>query len=443
MGVSGTGKSTLGRALAGTLGWRFIEGDDFHPQDNIDKMSRGEPLDDHDRAPWLARLNDHLRELDRGSLDAVVACSALKAQYRASLAAGIDGLHFIFLHGSAELIRRRLEGRDGHFMPTSLLGSQLDTLEAPGDAIGIDIAWATPLQVDRVLQALRVTPRRPDNCQGDTLVGALAFPEGPRWREGRLWFTDQHAHAIYALSPEGVLEQIAPTEDLPGGLGWLPDGTLLVVYMTQRRVMRLADDGTLKQYADLSSVADFHCNDMLVDRQGRAYVGNFGYDLHGGAPPSATALARVDPDGWIGVAADELVFPNGCALMPDGKTLLVAETFAHRITAFDVGTDGGLSGRRLWAGLGEHTPDGICLDGDGALWVASPGTASLLRIDQGGAVRSRCQTRGTPYACALGGGDRRTLFVCTSETDDPETAARRRTGRIEQARAKVRAAQPA
>jgi len=262
------------------------------------------------------------------------------------------------------------------------------------------------------------------------LVDGLAFPEAPRWHDGRFWFTDQHARTVQAMSPAGELETVAVADDLPGGLGWLPHGDLLVVFMTRRQVMRWTGNAFVL-HADLAELARFHCNDMVVDAAGGLYVGNFGFDLHGGAAASATELVRVDPDGTPGVFAGDLVFPNGCALTPDGRTLLVAETFAHRITAFALRGDGQPPTRTLWADLGERTPDGICLDREGALWIASPGTAELVRVGPDGDLIDSCRTRGTPYACMLGGRDRQTLFVCTSETDDPAEAARLRSGRIE------------
>ena len=269
-----------------------------------------------------------------------------------------------------------------------------------------------------------------------SLAEGLAFPEGPRWHAGRLWFTDQHALTVNALTASGEHTIVARTDDLPGGIGWLPDGRMLVVYMTQRRIMAL-EDGTLSSYVDLSELASFHCNDMVVDESGRIYAGNFGFDLHGGAAVGAAELIQVEPDGQARVADDSVVFPNGSVITPDGDTLLVAETFAHRIRAFALGQEGVTGDNHVWAELGDATPDGICLDAEGALWVASPGTKTLRRVKQGGAILDHCRTLGTPYACMLGGDDRRTLFVCTSETDDPGEAASRRSGRIEVARVVV------
>jgi sugar lactone lactonase YvrE len=271
------------------------------------------------------------------------------------------------------------------------------------------------------------------NYRTQTLADGLAFPEGPRWHDGRLWFTDQHARTVCTVTPDGELSVVAQTSDLPGGLGWLPDGTLLVVHMTERRIMQL-HDGRLREYADLSALASFHCNDMVVDNKGRVYAGNFGFDLHGGADITNAELILVDTDRRAHMLTDKVTFPNGSAITPDGRKLLVAETFAHRISAFELAPDGGLLSQTVWAELPRHTPDGICLDQEGSLWVASPGNGTLIRVKQGGAIVDRCESTGTPYACMLGGPDRRTLYVCTSESDDPDEAAKLRSGRIEQVR---------
>ena len=272
--------------------------------------------------------------------------------------------------------------------------------------------------------------------QTQVVVQNLAFPEGPRWHKGRLWFTDQHARAVYAMDEEACLETIAHTEDLPGGLCWLPDGSTLVVYMTERRLMRISGS-TLTQYADLSQYASFHCNDMVADKQGRVYIGNFGFDLHAGAAVRNAEIILVDTNGKVEIFSNEVVFPNGSVITPDGQMLLVAETFAHRITAFQLDARGRAHTHSEWANLGAVTPDGICLDAENALWVASPGTRQLIRAKQGGEVNAQCKTHGTPYACMLGGVDRLSLFVCTSETDSPADAARLKSGRIEKVRVEV------
>jgi sugar lactone lactonase YvrE len=201
--------------------------------------------------------------------------------------------------------------------------------------------------------------------------------------------------------------------------------------MTRRRLLQLTDQG-LREYADLSALASFHCNDMLVDRQGRCYVGNFGYDLHAGAELRPAELILVDTDAGARVVADGLIFPNGCSIAADQHTLLVAETFASRITAFSIRADGSLDGRRLWAALGEAFPDGISLDRQGRLWIAAPNLGEVLQVTEGGEVTQRIRTQGAPYACTLGGEAGKTLFITSAESDDPQQAKRLKSGRIEQ-----------
>lgn len=262
------------------------------------------------------------------------------------------------------------------------------------------------------------------------LLDDLTFPEGPRWHEGRLWFSDFYTHRVIALGLDGKAETIVAVPQQPSGLGWLPDGRLLVVSMLDQKLMRL-DTGGLVEAADLSSVATSLCNDMVVDGEGRAYVGNFGFNRHAGEAFRTATLARVDPDGTVSVAADELRFPNGAVITPDGKTLIVAETQGNRLTAWDHNADGSLANQRLFADLGENYPDGICLDAEGAIWVADPRNNETFRVAEGGAVLERISTgdHGS-YACMLGGADRRTLFICTNSMSGPE-AAEKRDGRIE------------
>ncbi len=433
MGVAGSGKSTLGRLLADRLGWEFIEGDDHHPDGNVAKMRAGQPLDDDDRAPWLARLHALLADKAARAEPAVLACSALKASYRRTLRGDLADVRFVLQFAERELLAQRLAARRGHYFPPALLDRQLESLETPRDAIRVPADLDAARQADLVVDALGIDTANGSALRTRVLADGLAFPEAPRWRDGWLWFTDQHARTISRVSPDGAHEIVARTTDLPGGLGWLPDGSLIFVHMTERRLMRLTGDGAVP-WVDLAALASFHCNDMLIDDNGRAYVGNFGYDLHGGAARRATQLVLVDTDGHPEVFAGRLVFPNGTALTADGRTLLVAESFGHRVTAFELDERGRARARHLWAGLGDMTPDGICLDADGALWIASPATNELAHVSAGGEVLQRCETRGTPYACMLGGDDRRTLFVCTSDSDSPDEAARLRTGRIEAVR---------
>ena len=267
------------------------------------------------------------------------------------------------------------------------------------------------------------------------LLDGLRFPEGPRWHEGKLWFSDMHAGRVITLDPSGRAETVLTLDDEPSGLGWLPDGRLLVVSMHQRKVLRRERDG-LVVHADLGGVARFHANDMVVDAAGRAYVGNFGFDLNGGEAQQTTKLALVHTDGRVEVAAEDLLFPNGTVITPDGRTLVIGETFAARLTAFDVGADGRLSNRRVWAQLEKAVPDGICLDAEGAIWVASPVSRGVLRVREGGEVVQHIAVEHQAYACMLGGDDRRTLYVCTAAHHDPAKTGDL-SGRIEAARVDV------
>jgi len=279
--------------------------------------------------------------------------------------------------------------------------------------------------------------------QATQLIDGLHFGEGPRWHDGRLWFSDFYDHAVKAVGLDGSVEVMADVPHQPSGLGWLPDGRLLVVSMVDRTVLRQEPDGTLAVHADLSDLAPFHCNDMVVDAQGRAYVGNFGFDLdaflaeHGveGAlaepGPPRTVLLRVDPDGSVHVVADGLKFPNGTVITPDGATLIVAETLGLCLTAFTIADDGSLHDRRLWADLGFHAPDGICLDADGNVWVANPLSPEAVLYAPGGAAIEKVETSQPCFACMLGGDDGRTLFCLTAVSSNHELAAAERTGKVE------------
>ena len=235
-----------------------------------------------------------------------------------------------------------------------------------------------------------------------------------------------------ALAPGGEPDTVVELpDDDPSGLGWLPDGRLLVVAMQTRRVLRLDDDG-LVEVADLTPHAPFHCNDMVVDGRGNAYVGNFGWDFHGGGEPRTTTVVHAAPGGEARVAADELGFPNGMVITPDDRTLVVAESMGACLTAFTIEADGSLADRRLWADLRPAAPDGICLDADGAIWVASPGTNEAMRVAEGGEILERVPTGDRmAIACALGGADRRTLFLCTATAVDADECLARLDARIE------------
>jgi len=262
------------------------------------------------------------------------------------------------------------------------------------------------------------------------LLDGLVFGEGPRWHDGQLWFSDMHAHRVMTVNLDGKTETVAEVPGQPSGLGWLSDGRLLVVSMTDRRLLRLDPDG-LTEAADLRELASYHCNDMVVDRQGRAYIGNFGFDFIARQPFAPAEIVLVTPDGNARVVADEMAFPNGSVITPDGRTLIVGETYSARLTAFDIKPDGSLTGRRVWAQLEQAVPDGICLDAEGAIWVASPMSAEVLRVREGGEVTHRIKVATQAYACMLGGPERRTLFVLTAETTNPDEARAKKSGRVE------------
>ncbi|MBA3027228.1 MAG: SMP-30/gluconolactonase/LRE family protein [Desulfobacteraceae bacterium] len=262
------------------------------------------------------------------------------------------------------------------------------------------------------------------------LVDGLMFPETPRWHDGKLWFSDMVGRKVMTVDLSGKTEVIVEVPKGPSGLGWLPDGRLLVVSITDRRLMRLDPDG-LNVAADLSDLATFNCNDMVVDGQGRAYVGNFGYDALGGKPFAPATLILVTPDGKARIIAEDMAFPNGTVITPDGKTLIVGESRGSCLTAFDIESDGSLSHRRVWAQLEKgHMPDGTCLDAEGAVWVTSPGKGEVLRVHEGGTISRIIKGMKPAFACMLGGTDRRTLFLCTAIS--AESFRGKASGQIEQ-----------
>ena len=261
------------------------------------------------------------------------------------------------------------------------------------------------------------------------VADGFSYLECPRWHDGRLWLSDFYTRQVLTVDDSGRTETVVEVPQQPSGLGWLPDGRLLVVSMRDHRLLRREVDGRLVEHADLSAHASGHLNDMVVDAAGRAYVGNFGFDLMAGEGVRATSLLRVDPDGTVSVAAEDLLFPNGSAVLPDG-TLVVAETFGRRISAFTVGEDGALTDRRTWASFGPPAdgpeiadflaagpgaPDGLCADAEGAVWVADALGARVLRVREGGEVLEEVPTGGPGvFACMLGGEDRRTLYLCAA-----------------------------
>jgi sugar lactone lactonase YvrE len=269
----------------------------------------------------------------------------------------------------------------------------------------------------------------------ETLATGLTFPEAPRWHDGALWFSDMHSHAVLRLDPAGAMTTMAEVPGCPSGLGFLPDGRMLVVSMHDRRVLRLDPDG-LREHADLSALAPWHCNDMAVGPDGFAYVGNFGDDSAPPAPPKPTVLIAVAPDGQARVVADQLMFPNGIIVVDGGQTLIVAETRSvpGRLTAFRILPDGSLTGRRVLTEFGGgELPDGIAVDADGGIWVAMPFSGQVVRVSTDGAVTRRLDVE-SPYAVAVGGPDGGDLFVCTAPSWIPEEATRLRGGSVRRTR---------
>lgn len=265
-----------------------------------------------------------------------------------------------------------------------------------------------------------------------TLVGGRAFLEGPRWHGGALWVSDMHAQEVLRVSLDGSVEVVAPVDGDPSGLGWLPDGSLLIVSMRDRRVLRLPPVGQLQVFADCSAVAPHEINDMVVDPHGHAFISQFGFDFHGGAPYAAAPLVRVDPDGSVHEGRERLRMANGLVVTADGATLVVAESTGKDLVGFDLAADGSLSNRRVWAELPDY-PDGICIDREDGIWIASPTGDRFVRVVEGGDVTDIIDVPGRhAIACALGGDDGRTLFLCTSTTHgEPHRSRAERGAQLE------------
>ncbi|GAA3388665.1 SMP-30/gluconolactonase/LRE family protein [Cryptosporangium minutisporangium] len=263
-----------------------------------------------------------------------------------------------------------------------------------------------------------------------TFFSGGAYFEGPRWRDGNWWVSDFYRHTVSTITPDGRETVIVEVEQQPSGLGWLPDGALVISSMKDHRLLRFAGDG-LTPLADLTEHCGGHLNDLVIDAVGRIYVGDFGFDIMAGAAPATTSLKRVDPDGTVTIVADGLHFPNGSVITPDGTTLIVGETLGNRYTAFDISPDGSLTNRRIWAEFGAIptgttteevipqlavAPDGCSLDAEGHIWAADAVGGRVVRVAPGGAVvdEIRAPDGLGVYACALGGDDGRTLLMCAA-----------------------------
>jgi sugar lactone lactonase YvrE len=250
--------------------------------------------------------------------------------------------------------------------------------------------------------------------QPKVLLEGLAFPESPRWHEGRLWLCDWMSQQLVAVDLNGKSEVITQVQSFPFCIDFLPDGRLLIVSAQEQQLFRMESDGSLKTHADLSVLSAHPWNDIVVDGRGNAYVGNIGFQFPGGEfSPGTVALST--PDGLLQRVADGIAFPNGLAVTRDNSTLIVAESYGNRLTAFDIDAHGKLSGRRTWADLGEGAPDGICLDADNAIWYADVPNKRCVRVREGGEVLETVTLDRGCFACALGGPDGKTLFLVANE----------------------------
>ena len=281
-----------------------------------------------------------------------------------------------------------------------------------------------------------------DQYTSHVIREGLSFGEGPRWHEGRLWFSDFYRHGVFSIAPGGGDERLEHVvANQPSGLGWLTNGDLLCVSALDHRVLRYRD-GVESTFADISAYCGFWANDMIVSAKDFVYVGNFGFDLDTllnevgaegllASPPPTTNMVVLNPEGDVVQVVPDLAFPNGSVITPDGTTLIVGETMAFRLTAFDINDDGTLSNRRVWAQLDFVATDGMCLDADGQIWLANALTNRCLRVKEGGAITGEVVTSQTAFACMLGGATRTSLYIMSAPTSDRFKIADQTRGRIE------------
>ena len=268
-----------------------------------------------------------------------------------------------------------------------------------------------------------------------TLMTGILLGESPRWHEGKLWFADWVAERLYTLDEAGKSEVVAEIASLPFSIDWLPDGRLLVVNARENRLMRREADGSFVTHADLSVLSKLGCNEIVVDGRGNIFVNNVNFNFPE-APFQPGFIGVITPDGKARRVAEGVAFPNGMAVTPDGTTLICGESFSKKLTAFDIGADGGLSNQRVWAQMQEWGPDGICLDAEGAVWAASG--KACVRIREGGEVLERIEVDRFCFACMLGGEDGKTLFINAADwTGAIAKPGSEPTGRVYTARVSV------
>lgn len=269
-------------------------------------------------------------------------------------------------------------------------------------------------------------------------VDDFVFLEGPRWHQGKLWVSDMFGETVYTITPAGEREAVATFPNRPSGINFMPDGSVVIVSMADRKLMKLDDDGALSEYADLSANLPYDINDCVCAANGDIYVGTFGYDVFAHQEPKPATLTLVKADGSVSTVAEDVHFPNGAVITADGKTLIVAETFVGRLTAFTIEADGSLSNRRAFAELGDYTPDGICLDAEGAVWVAAFENGEFIRVLDGGEVTHKIDCGGRrAVACNLGGDDGKTLYCLIYDGSLDDIPEGKRNAKIETARVDV------
>jgi sugar lactone lactonase YvrE len=263
------------------------------------------------------------------------------------------------------------------------------------------------------------------------LLAGLAFGESPRWHDGRLWFADWMAAEVVAVDLQGKREVICKPAWFPFSIDWLPDGRLLLTSAGKQALARIEEDGALVPHADATEISPLGWNEIVVDGRGNAYINNVGFDMMSGAPPAPGIIALLTPDGGVRPVGGGVMFPNGMAVTPDNATLIVAESYGRKLTAFDIAAEGSLSNQRVWADLGEGVPDGICIDAEGAVWYADVPNKRCVRVREGGGVLQTVELDRGAFACMLGGPDGTTLFVVAKEWSGPEAMADgSRTGQV-------------